>query len=151
MSSKYLAIGIVVGLFIGLPTGYFISQMFTSPSQLSEITNPKIPLYYVGGSVQDSNYRGTGEPITAHSWVVDVSITGNQTLFNCEIIIRYLATNGTWITMTEKAGIINTNENWQNRFALEYFQPETEHETWGGWNVNEGTNVKVEAYGYLKP
>lgn len=74
-----------------------------------------------------------------------------KTLYNCKLEIKYLAINGTWLTITENLGDqdFSAYKNWTvtlpdfdldpNRFHYENI-----------WPV-ETQRIELKAYGYLKP
>jgi hypothetical protein len=79
-----------------------------------------------------------------------------QTLFNCYIKVDYLTKNSTWKTITRNIGIVNYRQNppVQENLRMDGdFLSEIPLRRGRGsiFIIYEGSNVKVEAYGYLKP
>jgi len=76
-----------------------------------------------------------------------------QTLYNCHVEVAYLTQTDAWKTSSKNIGIVNYGGNILEALELDsdfksgnpYLKPD------GEYHGDVEPNVKVEAYGYLKP
>ena len=109
-------------------------------------SNAKNPLEISGIVIQDCN----------DYFVIRVTLSlpsETQTLYNCRIEVQYLTQTGTWKTSSKNIGIVNYELNIHETLELDsdfksgnpYLKPD------GYYHGDVEPNIKVEAYGYLKP
>jgi hypothetical protein len=177
MSSKYLAIGLVIGLFTGLVIGYFTSQIFSSPSPISEITNPKVFCYTVESGTSGW-YKTEKSPVVARYNIdfeeagpnpqtvnlgVNVRNNNSESLFNI-VEVTYKTSEGQWNTTSRIAiGFLDIEEYKTVKIALSnpytsvweahepvYNHPDTEYRNVTAY-VLDANDYRMTAYGYAKP
>jgi hypothetical protein len=89
-----------------------------------------------------------------YSFEVTVSLPDEvQTLFGCYIQADYLTENGSWKTTLKEFGIVNYHESVTPQFHVDLdfaYEGYPLKSNMGRMSYN-GANLKVEAYGYLKP
>jgi hypothetical protein len=178
MSSKYLAIGLIVGLFIGLVGGYFVSQIFSSPSPVSEITNPKVFCNAVESGTS-SWYKTEKSPVVERYYIdfeeagpnpqtvnlgVRVKNNNSESLFNIVVEVTYKTSEGQWNTTSRIAiGFLDIEEYKTVKIALSnpytsvwethervYNDPTTEYRNVTAY-VLDINDYRMTAYGYAKP
>jgi len=178
MSSKYLVIGLIIGLFTGLVIGYFMSQIFSSPSPISEITNPKVFCYTVESGT--SGWYKTEKSPTVERYYTDfedvepmpqtanlgvyVRNNNSESLFNIVVEVSYRTINEEWNTTSRIAiGFLDIQESKQVKMAFDnpylsvwqthervYNDPNTEYRNVTAY-VLDASDYKITAYGYAKP
>lgn len=94
--------------------------------------------------------------VTSEYYVIRVTVSlPNEihTLFDCYVQADYLTENNVWKTTTENIGIVNYDEYIHPQLQLDadFNSGEPPIEPSNYWQAYERANVKVEAYGYLKP
>ncbi len=175
MSKKYLGIGLIVGLLIGLSFGYFTSQILSSPSPINELTNPKV-FCYAGESGTSGHYKTEKSPVIDKYYPelenfvsipqtanLGVSVYNNNSnsLFNIVIEVSYKTSNGNWNTTSRIAiGFIDIQEGKQVKIALEnpylsvwqfqervYNDPNVEYRNATAY-VLDANDYEITAYGY---
>ena len=79
---------------------------------------------------------------------------GISTLYNCYMEVDYLTENDSWKTVSKDIGIVNYEENIAPQLYLDSdFKSTNPYLETGGnaFHGDEEPNVRVEAYGFLKP
>lgn len=134
---------IVIGLIVVVITALYLTVSLTS--------NPRIPLDYDLEIIKPSDY-----------WDAKVTVrlqTNCSTLYNCHVELMYLTTNNEWknslgwssvfgIVYNGEIGIVDYGETKTIYFRLENFKT---NDTLTRWHEYADANIRVDAYGYLKP
>jgi len=84
---------------------------------------------------------------------LDLAFHTDNILYNCKVHICYLATNGSWVDITQNIGTVDSNENPQSTmFKLTDYPTGDASEVIHFTNTNNTLNIlKIDAYGYLTP
>ena len=145
MKQKVLVAIAIIALILGILN----LILLLVPPQPIPIDAQKIPI-----AVSNLKITGGQDYLGIDRFVIQVTLNLPEeipTLFNCSVKAEYLTVDDVWKTTSKNIGIVNygDSKNPQLRldtdFACEITLPSI------GWQSYDGNNLKVEAYGYLKP
>jgi len=110
------------------------------------VSNPKNPLEISDIAIQDCH----------EYFAIRITLSlpsETQTLYNCYIEVKYLTQSDAWKTVSKNIGIVNYGEYKTEVLQLDGdFKSSNPHlKPDGYYHGGPEPNVKVEAYGYLKP
>ena len=173
MSRRSLATGLILGLIIGLPTGYFLQQVFSDLYNQQHENELKI-FCNAGESVQTNWYKSSpNEPVVSSmnetevpELDIRVTVRNNNSisLFNIGIEVTYKTIDSNFSTITKtNLGFVDalsvkdiditiTNPYvslWETKKAV-YYDPDT-HWTNGTVCVLNLDDISTIAYGYAEP
>lgn len=146
MKQKVLVAIAIIALILGILNLIFLLV----PPKSNPLSTPPIRQL----EVSDIKINGGQDIFGVDSVVIEVTVylAGDvPTLFNCYVQADYLTIENVWKTTSKEIGIVNYSENvypqlrLDTDFASEIALPSI------GWQSYSGINLKVEAYGYLKP
>jgi hypothetical protein len=146
MKQKVLVAIAIIALILGIIN---LILLLVPPQSTPIDVAQKIPL-----TVTNIRITGGQDYLGVDRFVIQVTLNLPEeipTLFNCSVQAEYLTVDDVWKSTSKNIGIVNYGdyENPQLRldtdFACEITPPSI------GWQSYDGNNLKVEAYGYLKP
>jgi hypothetical protein len=97
---------------------------------------------------------------SSDSYTLHMNLYTERALFRCVLNIRYLANDGTWLTISDEQGVVDMNPIHGGSFSLDNYQPgqdidfEYFSEGMEVFYFNETTpleTMKIDAYGYRNP
>jgi hypothetical protein len=126
---------------------YIIGVLQVSP------VNQKVQLTYAGALMDITGSNGDWSKIP-HNYSVDLTFNTTGVLYNGEVTVTYLATNGSWVQLpTKQLGtidIVGTGHEFMTQNCQ--FVAGTKYATPFYFNSNDNLNViRIEAFGFTKP
>ena len=114
--------------------------------------------YYFSTSPLALSYRGEIRNVYSQ-YGLTIEFYSNRTLFNAQVKVSYLATNGSWITTIKELGIVDKNPSHMGFYFplvdLDYTKDSelniSHNKT---FEVSDNTNlesIRIEAHGFLNP
>ena len=146
MNPKVLVAIAVTALILGILN--LILLLFPPQSIPTDVAQ-KIPL-----TVSNIRITGGQDYLGTDRFVVDVTLNLPDeipTLFNCTIQAEYLTVDNVWKTTSKNIGIVNYGDYGTEQLRLDTDFAYEDEPPSIGWLLYDGANLKVEAYGYLKP
>ena len=146
MNQKVLVAIAVIALILGILN----LILLLVPPQSNPMSTPPIRQLEVSGI----KINGGQDIFGVDSVVIEVTVylpDDAPTLFNCYVQADYFTVDNVWKTTSKEIGIVNYGQNvypqlrLDTEFASEITLPSI------GWQLYGGSNLKVEAYGYLEP
>ena len=146
MNQKVLVAIAVTALILGIINLIILLV----PLQSNQIdVAQKIPL-----EVANIKITGGQDYFGADRFVIEVILDlpdEIQTVFNCSVQADYLTVNDVWKNTSKNIGICNYGDYNYAQLRLDTDFAYEEEPPSQGWLSYDGDNLKVEAYGYLKP
>ena len=146
MNQKVMVAIAVTALFLGIINLIILLV----PPQSNQIDMAqKIPL-----TVSNIRINGGQDYLGVDRFVVDVTLNLPDeipTLYNCTVQADYLNVDNVWKTTSKNIGIVNYGDYGTEQLRLDTDFAYEEEPPSIGWLPYDGANLKVEAYGYLKP
>ena len=157
MNQKVLVALTVFAIILGVLnlTLLLIPNILNSVSSQSTLpTGQKTPLDFTIAISKSADYY----PVR----FVAVLPSEISTLFNCHVKLDYLTESGVWKTTLKDVGIVDCNDSGDMRTVSLSLDSDFDSSGLSGpysslvddpseLNIKNALNIKVEAYGYLKP